>query len=289
MQLDDKILREHSAWMLALSLRVLGERALAEDAVQEAWLSAYLSGDQFEARADVRTWLYRITLNAALDVRRRQDRDARLVDHLQPVFDDANCRIEPEWTSLTDHEQLVADAEFSLLVQRFVDELPEDYASVLVLREFEDLSVRETAELLNVTEANVKVRSHRARAALKKRLEPVLRGQSVSDLLAHGGSAMNPDSSPEPNRLKGWMLRNLPMMITCEAFESFIQRYLDDELSGVQRRLFEFHIRTCSECREYLAAFESARSASREAVVRVTSMDSVPDDLLLAMLRALGM
>lgn len=60
-----------------------------------------------------------------------------------------------------------------------IDTLPDTYRIVLVLRDIEELSTAEVAEMLELTEANVKVRLHRARAALKKLLEPLLRGQDI--------------------------------------------------------------------------------------------------------------
>ena len=63
------------------------------------------------------------------------------------------------------------------LVVKKIDELPDDYRIVLLLRDIEELSINEVAELLGLTEGNVKVRLHRARTALKKLVEPLLRGE----------------------------------------------------------------------------------------------------------------
>ena len=87
-------------------------------------------------------------------------------------------------------------------------------------------------------------------------------------------------------RLKGWMLRRMHGMITCREFEEFILAYLDGELPARQANRFEWHLRLCRECREYLAAYrraievgEAVLGAARDAVP-----DDVPEDLVKAIL-----
>lgn len=86
-------------------------------------------------------------------------------------------------------------------------------------------------------------------------------------------------------RLNG-ILFKLPMMITCEVFEDFILAYLDNELGDKQRRLFEFHLRFCRECREYLAAYQRARALTRDALDAESreELANVPEDLISAIL-----
>ena len=87
-----------------------------------------------------------------------------------------------------------------------------------MLRDIEELSTSEVAEVTGLTEANVKVRLHRARAALKKLLSPIFEGQELVKIMPHSVR----------QRIKGIMFK-LPMMITCVEFEDFILAYLDDE------------------------------------------------------------
>ena len=88
--------------------------------------------------------------------------------------------------------------------------------------------------------------------------------------------------------IKGMMLRRMPLMITCEEFESFILAYLEDELPGRQRRVFEFHLKICRECRDYLAAYrrtvELGKAAFAESAAPLP--ESVPEDLVKAVLEA---
>ena len=88
-------------------------------------------------------------------------------------------------------------------------------------------------------------------------------------------------------RLRGVMFK-LPMMITCAEFEEFIVNYLDGELSDAKRRKFEIHLAVCRECRDYLAAYKSAMTVTRDTLDAETAetLADVPDDLVSAVLAA---
>jgi anti-sigma factor RsiW len=87
-------------------------------------------------------------------------------------------------------------------------------------------------------------------------------------------------------RLKGFMLKRMHSMITCREFESFIMDYLDGSLAGAQRRKFEWHLRICRECREYLAAYQRAIEAGQAALGPADEAvpEDVPQDLIRAVL-----
>lgn len=89
-------------------------------------------------------------------------------------------------------------------------------------------------------------------------------------------------------RLKGMMLKHVHYMITCQEFEAFILGYLDGELSARQRRIFEWHLRICRECREYLAAYRAAMAAGRAVLPSPDDPvpDDVPEDLVKAVLES---
>ena len=90
-------------------------------------------------------------------------------------------------------------------------------------------------------------------------------------------------------RLKGMMLKHMPLMITCAEFESFILAYLEDELPDRQRRVFEIHMKICRECRDYLAAYRHTIALGKSALAEDGSAlvpDSVPEDLVKAVLDA---
>jgi len=175
----DKLVREHITWMLALAERMLDERALAEDAVQDAFISAFRALDSFKGRSSLKTWLHRITVNSCLMMMRQlKQRAEQSINENLPEFDQGNCRIEAHWDHLASVEDVLVNEHLSILVKKNINELPEQYRNVLLLRDIEGYDTNEVATLLSISNSNVKIRLHRARAALKKLLEPVLRGET---------------------------------------------------------------------------------------------------------------
>lgn len=89
-------------------------------------------------------------------------------------------------------------------------------------------------------------------------------------------------------KLKGFMLRTMPNMMTCREFEDFVVDYLDNELPEKQRSKFELHLRLCKECQQYLNAYQRTIEISRTAYTSGDDAvpDDVPDDLVKAILKA---
>jgi len=172
------LVRRRGGWMLALAERYMNDRALAEDCVQEAFSNAFRRLASFERKSRLKTWLHRIVVNQALmKLRGRRARKEVGLDSLQPEFDANDCRIEEPWKRILTPEQILSEDRLRSLVLKKIDELPESYRIVLYPRDIEEMTTSEVAEALGLSEANVKVRLHRARAALKRLLEPLLRGE----------------------------------------------------------------------------------------------------------------
>ena len=172
------LVRTHIGPMRAVARRILGGDAFADDCVQEAFLKAFQKITTFEGRSSLKTWLHRITVNEALMRLRAQKRlDERPIDELMPDFDANACRIEAPWPYMANAEEILERQGTRALVTAKIHELPDSYRIVLLLRDIEELDTAEVAELLGITPGNVKVRLHRARSALKKLLEPALRGE----------------------------------------------------------------------------------------------------------------
>ena len=163
---------ERQVFLTALSL--LKNETEAEDAAQEAILRAYRKLASFRGDARFSTWLIAITLNEAR---------TRLRDEKRATFDslDNHDADEGDYTpaALTDWREVPSEAlerqEIRALMQQAISELPDTFRQVVILRDMEELSVNETAEALGISIALVKVRLHRARLLLQKRLAPVLR------------------------------------------------------------------------------------------------------------------
>ena len=174
----EAMVRNNIAWMIAVADRLLGDRAMAEDAVQEAFISAFRGLDKFQNRSTLRTWLHRITVNTALMKLRQLKRLAEQpIDEYLPEFDKNECRIEASWQAIPSTEEIISNEQHRSQIHTAINQLPDAYRIVLLLRDIEEYNTSEVAQLLDISESNVKVRLHRARAALKKLLEPLLRDE----------------------------------------------------------------------------------------------------------------
>lgn len=175
---SDELVRANIGWMLALAERLLRDRTLAEDVVQESFVRAFNGLAGFEGRSSIESWLHRITVNSALSKLRQLKRLAeQSIDEHLPEFDRLDCRVETPWARLASVEEIIESDDKRRHMYESIGQLPDAYRVVLQLRDIEEYDTREVATLLGISESNVKVRLHRARAALKKLLEPILRAE----------------------------------------------------------------------------------------------------------------
>jgi len=159
-----------------LALRVLRDEERARDAVQDAFLKAYVNLDRFEGRSSFYTWLYRLVMNLCLDLRRR-DQAARVIETPEPADLDRpgapEARPADERT-FREHEQDPAAAfdrsELRVALARAIDALPDAARETLILREVEGLSYAEIAEALSIPKGTVMSRLHYARRRVQELL-----------------------------------------------------------------------------------------------------------------------
>src|SRR5262245_50584335 len=162
--------------MLALAQRYVRDASLAEDCVQEAFLQAFKCIGEFEGRSALKSWLHRIVVNTALmKLRSRRCAPERPVDDILLHIDRECCRMQASWANMPTPHEILERKEVRDLVVAKMMELPDSYRIVLLLRDIEGMSTEETARALGTTEGAVKVRLHRARAAFKALVAPVLR------------------------------------------------------------------------------------------------------------------
>jgi RNA polymerase sigma-70 factor (ECF subfamily) len=178
----EQFVRQYTGRLLAVARRLLGNEHDAQDAVQEAFLSAFKAIGQFTGTAKLSTWLHRIVVNAALmKLRSRRRKHEESIEDLLPQFDE-----QGEWSGQVapweiSSDTLLQQQETRALVRHCINRLPDTYRIVLLLRDIEDLNTEEVAEALGVTPNAVKIRLHRARQALR-----TLLGQD----LVHNGTCM---------------------------------------------------------------------------------------------------
>ena len=160
----DDLIRGTYTDVYALCRRLLGDPADAADATQEVYLRVVRSVLGFRGESAFGTWLHRVTVNVCMThLRRRGDVRARgqSAGAVDAVFDDLqSLDASPE--------DRVTDADLVRRTAKALAELPEDAREVVVLRDVQGLSTKETAELLGVSEGAVKVRLHRAHLRLRE-------------------------------------------------------------------------------------------------------------------------
>jgi RNA polymerase sigma-70 factor (ECF subfamily) len=171
----ETLVRLHGGQMLAVAKRMMRCEQDADDAWQDALLCVFRKAETFAENARLSTWLHRITVNACLmKLRSKRRRHEVEIDELLPAFDEAGrhaARIG-SW-----EDSPASDAETSELRQRVracIDQLPDTYRTVLLLRDIEEMDTEEVADVLGCTTNCVKTRLHRARQALRTLLDPMM-------------------------------------------------------------------------------------------------------------------
>jgi RNA polymerase sigma-70 factor (ECF subfamily) len=172
-------LRRGEEWAFETMVRLFGGRLLAvarrfvkneedaRDIVQSSYLNAFRSLAEFEGHAQLSTWLHRIVVNTALmKLRSARRRPEESIEALLPAFQEDDHHVEQfsDWSAPAD--RLLEQKETRATVRAHIAQLPESYRTVLVLRDIEELSTQEVADMLTMTTTAVKVRLHRARQAL---------------------------------------------------------------------------------------------------------------------------
>ena len=166
-QAFEVLVRAYGGRLLAVARRLMRNEEDAQDVVQSAYLSAFRALDQFEGACQLSTWLHRIVVNAALmKLRSRRRKPEESIEVLLPAFQDDGHHVEQfsDWTTPSD--QLLQRAQTRATVRACIEQLPDQYRTVLVLRDIEEHSTQEVAEMLATTQSAIKVRLHRARQAL---------------------------------------------------------------------------------------------------------------------------
>jgi len=163
---------------------ILGNRAEAEEAVQDGYMKAFAAMPRFKGEAALSTWLTRIVINEALDRRRRAKRRAAMLEARGVAVMDDYREALMQGSDEADRspEQAMMRRELARVMETAIRALPETFRPVFVLREIEGLSVAETAAALGLGEQTVRTRLFRAKARLKAALEPQMAGVRAATL-----------------------------------------------------------------------------------------------------------
>ena len=162
----EPLVRKHERRVFRVALAVLGNVEDAEEAMQDAFIKAYRHLDQFRGESRFTTWLTRIAVNEALQ-KRQARRESVSLDEVPDVEKSLPRRFEP-WTS--NPEKLYGKQEIRQLVEGAIQALPPIYRETLVLRDIEEMSAEEAAEVLGIKVPALKSRLLRARLLLRESL-----------------------------------------------------------------------------------------------------------------------
>lgn len=168
--LFEVLMRRYNQRLFRVSRAILRDDAEAEDVMQDAYVRAFHHLDSFEGRASFATWLTRIAIYEAR-ARLRKGRRFTALEEIAPTSEEAMDFLQSDPRT---PEDATSGRELQVVLATALDRLPEGLRAVFMLREVEGLSTAETARCLTLTEDNVKVRLHRARAALRREIDSQL-------------------------------------------------------------------------------------------------------------------
>ncbi len=165
-----ELLASHRDRVFNITFRMLGNRQEAEDVAQEVFITVFKTIDTFREEAKFSTWLYRVTVNHCKNkikyLARRHDRDR---EELDEVSVGSNGAIGAPVPAAPD--RALEGAQMETLIAEAIGKLDPEQREVVVLRDIEDLSIEEICEITGLPDGTVKSRLHRARLALRKKLE----------------------------------------------------------------------------------------------------------------------
>ena len=182
----ERLVERYSDALLRLAFSYVRDRSVAEEVVQETWLQVIRSLDRFEGRSSLKTWIFGILVNVARHHQRRESRSLPFASLFRREDDDAveldesrfgrdGAWVQPpaSWAGIP--EEHLLGAETRERIEAALAELPPKLRQIAVLRDVGGWTSEEVCRLLNITPANQRVRLHRARTAIRERLEEYLR------------------------------------------------------------------------------------------------------------------
>jgi RNA polymerase sigma-70 factor (ECF subfamily) len=166
----ESLMRRFNRPLFRVARGILGNDSEAEEALQEAYVTAYLKLGAFRGESKLSTWLTRVVINEALGRLRKHKRERVVIPFSAQDEREESRQPEPAADSATSPEESTLRAEMRVLLEHKIDELPIAFRTVFIMRELEEMSVDETSECLGIPEATVRTRLFRAKALLRESL-----------------------------------------------------------------------------------------------------------------------
>jgi RNA polymerase sigma-70 factor (ECF subfamily) len=171
-QAFERLVQQETPRLYRVILRIVHDEDEARSVLQETYLQAYKRLHTFRRESKLTTWLYAIGINQARSAQRKARRLQSLteqdLDRMQPNFADG---MHAEQYGAWNPQKLAEQAERKRIVHEAIQQLPPDYRTVVMLRDIEELSTEEVAQMLDISNGAVRVRLHRARHALRRLLD----------------------------------------------------------------------------------------------------------------------
>jgi len=165
----NEIIKKHTDYVFNICFQVLRNREDAEDCTQEAFIEVYKNLGRFEGKSSITTWIYRIALNKAIDMQRKNKSQKRL-NWLSKLFgQEPNEDFETPTTNPSP-EKILENTELQTAIYNALEQLPESQKKAFILSKIEGLSQKEIAEILQTSESGVESLLVRAKAKLKSLL-----------------------------------------------------------------------------------------------------------------------
>lgn len=217
----EMLLSRYQPHLMRFGLRMCGRLEDAEDVVQESMIAAVRTLPEFREDASLSTWLYTIARSFCIKKRRR----SKFAPTHEASFDDERERLTLQRLTVNSSspEDMASTAELDAAVQSAILALEPGQREVLVLRDVEGLSASEVAEVTGLSVGAVKSKLHRARASLRRALEPVL------------GDVDEASAPPTPE---------------CPDIEEMFSRSLEGEIDAELCKRMQAHVDQCPRCRQ---------------------------------------
>jgi RNA polymerase sigma-70 factor, ECF subfamily len=202
------LMRRYNRRLFRVSRSILRDEAAAEDAVQECYLRAFMNLDRYQPTGSFGAWLTRLAINESLMLKRRTKHSTLTLEDAEEQLgnnqnEDLDSLSTPDVVNATCTRQLLEHA---------IDSLPQPFRTVFVLREVEQLSTEETAVCLDINEATVKTRLHRAHARLREDIENRLRREHLT-LFDFDGERCDRIVAHVLSRLSGAAVSSMPNVL----------------------------------------------------------------------------
>lgn len=173
-ELYEILIRRYNSFLYKIGRSYRYNHQDTQDLMQEAYISAYCNLKKFENRSSFKTWFTRIMLNHCYQKKQKLSfKNEIIADDLQT--EKSNVMFHHSSTN----EKIAVNKELGRVLENAIQEIPEDYRIIFTLRELNGLNVAETAEAMNITESNVKVRLNRAKTMLRAEIEKMYSPQEI--------------------------------------------------------------------------------------------------------------